>query len=329
MLRARDAAGVLPDDLNELMRGFMPSRAVLTALELDIFSAIGQGATAAEVAQKIAADPRATEMLLNVLVSLRLLEKSAAQYRNSVTSARFFTSSSRDNARPGLMHMVHMWHRWSTLTDCVHAGASVDRERNSDQVRDFIAAMDRNAKERAAAVVKHVGDGIRRMLDLGGGSAAYSIAFARAIPGLRSDVLDIPDVVSLTESYIRNAGLSERVTARAGDMLTSPLGDGYDLVLLSAICHMFSPEDNRALLKRIHAALAPHGRVVIQDFILEPDKTSPPHAVLFSLNMLVGTRAGASYSEPEYDKWLHEAGFTEVERVRMPGPASLMIGTRD
>ena len=93
-------------------------------------------------------------------------------------------------------------------------------------------------------------------------------------------------------------------------MLTVPLEAGkYDLVLLSAICHMFSPEENQQLLERAYTALAPHGRLMISDFVLDPDKTAPRFAALFSLNMLVGTRSGASYSEPEYTEWMKHGGF--------------------
>jgi hypothetical protein len=91
---------------------------------------------------------------------------------------------------------------------------------------------------------------------------------------------------------------------------------------------MFSPEENRQLLDRAYAALAPHGRLVISDFILDADKTSPRFGTLFALNMLVGTRAGASYSEPEYEQWLKAAGFAASKRVRIPGPVNLMIATK-
>ena len=98
------------------------------------------------------------------------------------------------------------------------------------------------------------------------------------------------------------------------------------MILVSAICHMLSPTENRDLLRRCRRALAPGGRVVIQDFILEEDKTAPKWAALFSLNMLVGTEGGASYNESEYRTWLGEAGFHEVTRVRLPGPRGLMLG---
>jgi hypothetical protein len=90
---------------------------------------------------------------------------------------------------------------------------------------------------------------------------------------------------------------------------------------------MLSPAENIDLLRRCREALAPGGRVVIQDFILEPDKTAPRFAALFALNMLVGTRGGASYSEPEYAAWLGEAGFHEIRHARLPGITGLMIAS--
>ncbi|MDR3747319.1 MAG: methyltransferase, partial [Acidobacteriota bacterium] len=166
-------------------------------------------------------------------------------------------------------------------------------------------------------------------LDLGGGSGAYSIAFAKAAPELHAEVVDLADVLPLTQEHIRKAGLADRISTREGDMMTVPLENGaYDVVLLSAICHMYSPEENQQLVRRAFDALAPGGRLVVADFILEADKTAPRSGALFALNMLVGTRAGASYSEPEYASWMKAAGFSETKRVRIPGPVNLMIATK-
>ncbi len=329
MMKARDQAGTLPDDLYELTRAYMPSRVILTALELDVFTAVGNTASASRVAQTIHGDVRATEMLLNALVSLKLLEKAGDTFANTPAAARFFAEGSRDNARNGLLHVAQIWHRWSTLTDAVRAGTSVGAPaRNNRWVEKFIAAMDYNARQRASTIVKAVEPGsIKRMLDLGGGSGAYSIAFARAVSGLCSDLLDLAEVVPIAQKHIREAGLESRISTRAGDMLNAPLGENYDLILVMAICHMFSPEENRALFQRVRKALAPGGRFVISDFILEPDKTAPSHATLFALNMLVGTRAGATYSEAEYTTWFRDAGYTQVRRVHLPGPAGLLIAS--
>ncbi|HYW43150.1 MAG TPA: methyltransferase [Bryobacteraceae bacterium] len=328
--RAREAAGVLPDDLNDSIRGFQESRAVLTALELDLFTAVGEGAAALEVAARLHTDPRATAMLLNALASMRLLVKREGVFHNSPAAARYFTAGSRDNARPALLHTAHLWHRWSTLTSCVRAGAAVARdERVEDWTEAFIAAMHRNASERGPLVVRAVGAAsVRRMLDVGGGSGAYSIAFAQANSALRADILDLAAVEPIAQRHIQAAGVADRVKVRAGDLRSDRLGEAYDLVFLSAICHMLSPEENLDLFGRCREALAPGGRVVIQDFILEPDKTAPRFAALFALNMLVGTRGGSSYSEPEYAAWLAEAGFREIRHARLPGITGLMIASR-
>ena len=328
--RAREAAGVLPDELTDRVRGFQESRIVLTALELDVFTAAGEGVTAADAAARLGTNPRATEVLLNALASMDLLTKQDGVFRNAPAAARYFAAGSRDNARPGLLHAAHLWNTWSTLTECVRTGTAAARGGGSGgETADFIAAMHRNAAERSPLVVRAVGtDGVRRMLDVGGGSGAYTIAFAQANPTLHADLLDLPAVLPIARSHIDQAGVAARVTLREGDLRTDPLGTGYDLVFLSAICHMLNPAENLDLFRRALAALAPGGRIVVQEFILEADKIAPRFAALFAINMLVGTEAGSSYSEPEYAAWLAEAGFTSVHRVHLPGNTGLMIASR-
>ena len=318
-----------PDNLIERIRAFQESRVLLTAVELDVFAATGEGATAAAIARKIGADPRSTEMLLNALAALGALDKRDGVFRNTPEA----TSQLCGESRLALMHTVHLWPRWSTLTECVRAGTAVARQsresRGEDWTTAFIAAMHRNATERAPLVIEAVGAGaVRRMLDLGGGSGAYSIAFARANPELRAEILDLAAVVPIARGHIERAALGERVTARAGDLGAASYGEGFDLVFISAICHMLGPEENRAMLRKSLDALAPGGRIVIQDFILEREKTAPRNAALFALNMLVGTEKGSSYSEDEYAEWLRETGFAEISRVRLPGPTGLMIARR-
>jgi (2Fe-2S) ferredoxin/SAM-dependent methyltransferase len=332
-MKARDRAGVLPDDFQQILRGFQESRALLTAIETDLFTAVGAGAGAAAVARAIDADPRATEMLLNALAAMELIEKRDGRFMNGLTAARFLVAGAPDDSRAALLHTAHLWSRWSTLTECVRRGTSVSVQdgaaRGADWTETFIAAMHKNATFRAPVAARAVGlDGVRRMLDVGGGSGAYAIAFAQTEPGLAVDILDLPDVVPIAERYIDQAGLGARVKARVGDLRRDPFGSGYDLVLFSAICHMNSPEENRDMLGRAFAALASGGRVVIHDFILNPDKAGPKTGALFALNMLVGTRAGDSYSGEEYTEWLRGAGFSDIRRAALPGPTALVIGRK-
>lgn len=328
-MAAHEKAGMLPEEIDRMIRGYMPSRCILTALELDIFTAVGAGANAEQIGAKINADARGAGMLLNALVSLGLLGKSGEDYKNTAESARFFVQGSKDNQRNGLLHFANIWHRWSTMTEAVRRGTRVpwDRDDNPEWTRDFIGAMERIAKDRATLVVKALGtSGVRRVLDLGGGSGAYSIAFAKASPEVQCEILDVAEVVPLTTEYVGKAGVAAQVRLRPGNMLADDFGSGYDLIMLNAICHMFSEEQNRDIFRRAQRALAPKGRLLVQDFILNPDKTGPQFAALFSLNMLVATEGGASYSDIEYTEWMKAAGFDEISRINLPGPSDLIVG---
>jgi cyclopropane fatty-acyl-phospholipid synthase-like methyltransferase len=127
-------------------------------------------------------------------------------------------------------------------------------------------------------------------------------------------MLDVAAVLPIAQSHIDQARLADRITTRAGDLRVDEFGEDYDLILLSAICHMLGPDENRDLFHRCHRALAPSGRLVIRDFILEPDKTAPKMAALFAINMLVGTKSGSTYTESEYRQWLGEASFGTISR---------------
>ena len=332
-LRAREAAGAVPDELLRTVRGYQESRVLLSAVELDVFTAVDGGATAERVATARSCDARATALLLNALVALGILTKKDGVFANGPLAVRYLAADSKDDARAALKHNLALWSRWSTLTEAVRTGGAVAlREpaaRGDDWTVPFIAAMHRNAALRAPVVVRAVGaDRVRRLLDVGGGSGAYSIAFAQANPELQADVLDLPSVVPIAEEHIAAAGLTGRARTRTGDLRRDAFGTGYDLVLLSAICHMLGPAENQDLLRRVHAALGPGGRVVVQDFLVDPDGTSPAHAALFALNMLVGTPAGSTYSEDDYTAWLQAAGYADVRRVRLGGPTDLVIASR-
>ncbi|MGB9609406.1 MAG: methyltransferase [Bryobacteraceae bacterium] len=307
------------DELQSKMRGFQESRILLTAVELDLFTHVGSGATATEVARRAGTDPRATEILLNALAAIGALLKKNGAFFNTPATAQYLVAGSPDFARPALMHTVHLFDSWAALTQCVRAGTAVHRPdpeaADPQWTESFIEAMHWRAQKDAAELAR-IGRArnVRRMLDVGGGSGVYSIAFAKANPALHAEVFDREPVTRIARRHILAEGLEDRVTTRVGDLTRDDLGSGYDLVLLSAICHMLSPEENRSLLARCFRALAPGGRLLIRDFILDPGKTSPPQAALFAVNMLVNTRGGSTYTEEEYTAWLREAGFAGISR---------------
>lgn len=319
--------------LLELASGFQASRVLLSAIELDLFGLLAAGPrSSAEVARALPADPRGTERLLNALVALGLLTKTEGRFANGPAAAAHLTPGGSGLAE-GLKHWAHLWESWGDLTEAVRRGGTVRRppvgERGAAWLEAFIAAMHWRAVQHAPVVAGMLDlTGVRSALDVGGGSGGYAMALVRARPGLRATVLDLPAVLPLTARYVAAAGLAEAISLRAGDYTTDGLGEGFDLVLFSAILHSNTPSENAALLRRAAAALAPGGWLVIQDFLPDAERTAPLFPVLFALNMLVGTPGGDTYTEAEIRAWMAGAGIGGVERRETPFGSSLLTGRR-
>ncbi len=307
-------------------RAFQEARTVLTALELDVFHAVEASGRLSDIAASLGASLRGTQLLLDALAGLGLLEKEHGSYRNSPFASEHLVADRPGGVRQALLHMAHLWDLWSGLTESVRTGQPAPRQGDRRAWTEvFIGAMHAHAARRAEALAAQADlPEESRILDLGGGSGAYSIALLRAVPGATAVILDLPEVVPITRRFLDEAGMADRVQVRAGDMLRDDLGQGFDAVLLSSVCHMFGPEENARLFQRCRRALAPGGVLLVSDFFLEEDGTSPPQAALFSLNMLVATERGRSYRESDYRRWLEAAGFTQVERRPLAGPADLL-----
>jgi predicted O-methyltransferase YrrM len=317
--------------------GFQRSRILLTGFELGVFTAVGQGrAGSAEVADRIGTDPRATDRLMNALVATGFLDKQDGLFANTEEGRRFLVQGS-PGYLAGLGHSNRLFQAWSTLTEAVRAGTAVAatpfEDRSEAQFEPFIAAMHERAKDSADELVGLLDlAGVDRVLDVGGGSGVYAMAFARAGERAgrrtRAVVLDLPPVAAIARRYIAGAGLADRVTAVAGDYLKDDFGAGFDLVFLSAIVHINSPEENRDLAARACAALNPGGRVAIQDFVMDQERTEPAFGAVFALNMLVNTTRGDTYTEAEIAAWLREAGCAEVVRIDSGPATSLVVGRK-
>ncbi len=321
-----------PTSIRELAYAFQKSRTFLTAYDLAIFTAIGNDAkNATDVATTLNADIRATERLLNALVGFGLLTKREDLFSNTDFSKIYLVKSSPEYLG-GIAHAENLWRNWSTLTASVIAGTCLVERRfshpGSDPTRGFIAAMHDRARPVAPVIANQIDwTGISRVIDIGGGSGVYSIAFVYANPALTATVFDLPAIIPLTKEYIATENLVDRIDTREGDYLLDELGTGYDLAFLSAVIHSNSAEENKHLMKQCAAALNPGGKIVIQDFVMDEDRTTPEQGALFALNMLVATPSGDTYTETEITEWLQEAGFHSIYRHETGFGTTQMIGT--
>lgn len=322
-----------PADLNDVISGFRKARVILTAFELGIFTVLkDKPLTASAVAEKTGTDPRAADRLMNALCAIGLLVKEDGFFRNTPLAEKHLVAGEK-GYMGGIGHSLNLWKSWSTLTEAVRKGGTVvgrdPADRDQSWLQSFIAAMHQRAAQQAPVLAELIGlSGVTRSIDIGGGSGAFSIAMARAELKLHPAVFDLPDVIKLTRSYVTGSGLSDRFDFIEGDFNRDDFGSGYDLALLSAIIHMNSADKNIKLIKKTADSLVKGGRLVIQDFIMNDDRTAPAAGAFFALNMLVGTEAGDTFTAGEVRSWMEGAGFTGIEIKPTPFETSLVIGTK-
>lgn len=320
-------------ELRETAVAFQKSRIILTAFELDIFTFIGERSHRSEtISEALGTDKSATERLLNALVALKLLEKRDGNYSNTRDSLMYL-SKNGPAYMAGLMHSNQLWNTWSHLTDVVKTGHAAHRteinERGEGWLEAFINAMhDRGMKQAPASISKIDLQHVESVLDVGGGSGCFCMAFINRKPEIRAAVFDLPNVVPISKKIIEKEGFSGKIDHFTGDYTTDDLPEGFDLMFLSAVIHSNSYETNQELLRKCYRSLNTHGRIVIQDWIMNEAKTEPGQGAIFSINMLVGTDSGNCYSEHEVGTWLSNAGFSDISRVELESGTGQMTGVK-
>jgi predicted O-methyltransferase YrrM len=318
-----------PDPVMRLSRAFMEARVLLTAAELDLFTELArEPRTAAALAQSRRWQVRPLTVVLDALVAMALLEKHDDNYRCPPEVAAKLSADSPDSQLASVLHAADLWDQWSGLTARV-AGGKPGAPARLDYLRAFIGAMDVTARPLAPRMVAAVNPaGATRLLDLGGASGTYTMAFLNAVPGLRATLFDLADVIALARERLSAAGCLERVALVTGDYLTDPLPGGHDLVWLSAVIHSNGPEENLALYHKVWGALVPGGRIVIRDHVMSEDRTAPRAGALFAINMLVATRAGRTYTYREIADALVQAGFHDVRLVQSGETMDALVEAR-
>ena len=322
--------------INDISYGYWKAQALFVASELDLFTLIGgRGKSGKVIAKKLGTHLRSTEMLLNALVSLKLLTKSKEIFSNTAVSKRCLSKKSPAYQGDRIQHFHNMWDYWSKLGTAVKSGKptayynakkGVDKQR----LREFISAMHNTATVQAGTIYSKLQlKRYSRLLDLAGGQGTYAVKFAEKNQNLKAVVFDLPDVIKIAKEHIKESGMTGQITTKAGNCLEDSLGkELYDIVLVSHLLHAYDASENQKILKKCWDSLIKDGIVVIQEFILNPSKTMSLFGTLFSLNMLMGTQGGSSYSAVEMKEWLKKAGFKNLKRIDLGMESGLIIGKK-
>ena len=319
-----------PNKIREFAAAFQKSRILLSGFELDIFSNIYEpGTSSKHIAESLHLDDHACERLLNALASLDFLTKKGNLFFNTEESFTFLSKKSPEYLG-GLMHSNHLWNTWSNLSNVVKTGKSANpsviNDRGENWLLPFITAMHDRAKAQAPRQLANIDlSGVKSILDVGGGSGAFSMEFVSKKPGIEATVFDLPNVVPITQKFIDKEGFAGKVKTSTGDYTKDELPTGFDMVFLSAIIHSNSLEVNSELIKKCFKALNSKGRIVIQDWIMNNDRTQPTAGAIFAINMLVGTEAGDCFTEKEVQDMFNAAGFINSSRTEFESGLSQMI----
>jgi len=322
------------NSIERALAGWQPARVVMAANHLDFFTVLGsQALTAEEVAARCNTHPRSTRMLLNACVALGVLHKEGNLYRNSAEAEEFLVRGKPTFMGDAIAHQEDLWEPWGKLHEAVRTNRAVSRRYNLVEVaevhRNFILAMHDRAMRVAPLLAEAIDlTGRHQLFDTGGGPGTYSIFLVKRYPDLRAIVFDLPQTVEIARQVIAEFGVADRVTTRAGDYFKDDFGQNNDVVLLSAILHSMGPERSRGLLKKAFDSLISGGIVVVHEGLLDEDGTSPLGAVLFSLNMLVNTGEGQSYSGKEIMDLMTGVGFIQPKIVPLPVHTSLVISVK-
>ncbi len=320
-------------EIKEAALAFQKSRIILTAYELDIFTYIGENSQNSETISKaLNINKNATERLLNALVALKLLHKQDVNYSNTKDSLQFLSKNSSAYLA-GLLHSNHMWNTWSNLSNVVKTGNASDirgiNERGEEWLEAFINAMhDRGKKQAPVQISKIDLQNVKSILDIGGGSGCYCMAFINSKPELKATIFDLPNVVPISKKIIEKEGYYGKIDHYIWDYTKDELPKGFDLAFLSAVIHSNPFETNQELVKKCYNSLNNNGKIVIQDWIMNDTKTEPVQGAIFSINMLVGVDGGDCYSENEVRMWLKNAGFSDVTKVELEAGLAQVIGIK-
>ncbi|HUW32296.1 MAG TPA: methyltransferase [Planctomycetota bacterium] len=288
--------------LNGIVAGFRPAAVLHVACSLKVFTLLAGGELPLdELAGRCNAKPEMLEKLLIALIAMGLLERRGGAYRNTEFSDTWLVEGRPLYQGDIVAHSASLWDFWGGLENEILRD---DAPRPaSDPHRKFIMGMHNLAvTSRAKTLAEHVDlRGRRKLFDVGGGPGTYSIALCRRFPELHAVVFDLPETVAIAREVIAREGMQERVTAQPGSWDTDGFGSGNDAVLISNVLH--GPNSKAEMkLRKAFDSLAAGGLLIVQDFVLNDDKTGPLIPALF--NIMLG-----AYSRPELFALIEQAGF--------------------
>ena len=336
------SANVTPDYIMQLGLGFWASKALLSAVELDLFTEIGKGPAPAEaVGQRLGLHPRGARDFLDALVSLRVLERDAEGLYANTPEAGTFLDRSKPSYMGGMLEMANarLYPFWGSLTEALRTGRPQNEARSGgnffealyadpERLEGFLSAMSGLSLGAARAIARQFpwGD-YETFIDVGGAQGGLPVQVALAHAHLRGGNFDLPGVGPVFERYVAAHGLSDRLSFYPGDFFKDPIPPA-DVLVMGHILHDWDLEEKRALLRKAYDALPSGGALIVYEALIDDGRRENTLGLLMSLNMLIETPGGFDYTGADCSQWMREAGFRETRVEHLVGPDSMVVGLK-
>ena len=338
-----DARAVTPEGIMQLGWGFWGSKALLSAVELGVFTQLGGAPKSLEeLTRSLKLHPRAARDFFDALVALGVLNRDeAGAYANTAETALYL-----DRAKPsyvgGILEMANkrLYRFWDGLTEALQTGLPQNEAKNGGEdlfaviysdpqiLESFLRGMTGVSLPAAHAMAAlFPWNEVKSFVDVGCAQGGATVAIAQAHPHLTGAGFDLPVVQPVFDAYVKENGLQDRVRFAAGDFFADPMPTA-DVIIMGHILHDWDLAQKRGLLAKAYAALPAGGRLIVYDAIIDDARRQNAFGLLMSLNMLIETNGGFDYTGADCIGWMREAGFRDAKVQPLVGPDSMVIGTK-
>lgn len=330
-----------PAKIMQLGVGFWGSKALLSAIELGLFTVLARGPRDAETLRlQLGLHPRSARDFFDALVALGMLKRTGTRYANTPETA-LFLDRNKSTYVGGILEMANarLYRFWGSLTEGLRTGKAQNEAKTGEdffgtlyadprRLEGFLKAMTGLSIGTARVIAKKVPwRQYRTFVDVGCAQGGVAVEIASAHKHLTGMGMDLPVVQPIFEAYAKTRGVDSRLRFVPGDFFKEPLPQA-DVIIMGHILHDWNLDEKMMLLRKAHAALPPKGALIVHEALIDDARKRNAFGLLMSLNMLIETHGGFDFSGADCRKWMKEAGFSRSRVEPLSGPDSMVIGFR-
>ncbi len=332
---------VKPGPIRAVAAVALGSKALLTAVELGVFTTLASGPLTGEALMAtLGLQPRGTIDFLDALVSLGMLKRSGEEYANT-PATDVFLDRSKPSYIGGMLEMANarLYPFWGSLTEALRTGHPQNEAKvgenffaalyqDPDRLKQFLHAMTGISMGAALAIAERFPWAQHHtVIDIGAAEGCVPVQVALRHPHLTGGGFDLAPVAPVFEEYVASVGLADRLRFHPGDFFVDPLPPA-DVLVMGHILHDWSPDEKLMLLRKAHQALPEGGALIVYESLIDDDRRTNTFGMLMSVNMLIETQEGFDYTGADCRSWMADVGFRDSYVEPLVGPDSMVVGIK-